>query len=198
MQKCPLHPDTEPRLLFNLWYCPLCKSDPVDSVIVKEVAFEDLSAPEKRVAIARDVIARVEAQKIRPYPGYFIAPASKYKEAAGANYFEECEACAVGALLLACAPRLKISSSFLTTATNTDWGRRIIHKTLEPYFSSSQLDEIEAAFEGKSGYAVNYTGRVYDASMLFGSSTSPRERLVSIMNNIIANNGEFNPRKCNY
>jgi len=184
MQKCPLHPDTEMRALLFSSYCPECDRE---KAIVKEVPFEDLSPAEKRVKIALDVIVRIETKKIHPRRGSFV------NRIIDNNVEKECVACAVGALLVCCDVRSKerLSEHFWHNIYSSPADRRMIHKILEPYFESSQLDEIEAAFERSSHHAFNKTNRVLSAAR--SGITMEADNLLKIMRNIVENNGTFNP-----
>lgn len=134
---------------------------------------------------------------------------------------QKCTMCALGAMLVSKArlwDRTPMASLF--TELDSDLheefeglrmmniGRRAIIVQLEEVFDSYQLNLIESAFEMKpcgicpspgdlGGIEAfhNYMERVDDA-INFGCQRSigtPAERLSAIMNNIIENNGVFNP-----
>jgi len=97
-----------------------------------------------------------------------------------------CSVCALGGLLLAKAVRFN--------AVSVKDLRDLRVNRLEDHFSVDQINEIEAAFEGKSYPEMNFThGRHvvnYEWRLAF---PDPKERFRAIMRNIIRNRGTFVP-----
>src|ERR1051325_4945463 len=85
---------------------------------------------EKRVALARDVIAQLDAKSIVPEIGIYCAP--------DRSEHGKCNVCALGALMVACCGPKATCSVHTVIAC------------LEPVFTEEQIILIEAAFEGNS------------------------------------------------
>lgn len=182
----------------------------------KNLKFAQLTPGQRRVAIAKDVIQQIELGKIHPEAGVYIADVKT-----GDDKTVSCNACALGSLF-ACAvnkPELKAHvKDFLDVDAEEDISfavdstdAREMRRLLEPYFSLSQLELIETAFEcgnvtNSSGLSESYLNR----AVSFGERYQPeedeygdfdeeearemdRKRLVAIMKNIIKNNGTFRP-----
>jgi hypothetical protein len=143
----------------------------------KNKAFHKLSDKEKRIAVAKDVIAQVEARKYRATPGtYLFVKGLRVDEDVQKPLLEEstkCNVCAVGAAF-ASAARL---------GNNLFYGQseRIEMKKL----FGEGLFTIEQAFEGWR--------HVDKALLAFHKKHGPTssKRLVAIFQNIIDNDGEF-------
>jgi hypothetical protein len=164
-----------------------------------------------RVAIAKDALAWLDAGALVAHNnGYVAADNLKpYSDEFRNNGWREardvvlgrCHVCALGGLLLAKAVRfdaVKISELSIPGFA------------LQPYFSSEQINQIEAAYEGTSFPGINgssikkdnmgmgnYHG--YDHSLKFSNSywkqtyPQPTDRFRAIMQNIIRNDGDFKP-----
>jgi len=172
--------------------------------------FKSLSKTEKRVLIARDVIAQVKAEKYFPRRGSYI----KYLTLGGDEYdvttnsmaslqkhFDEitCNCCALGACLLSATKyknRLEFQDVYNLASSQSPWD------LLKGIFSSKQLNMIEYAFEAeRSGTRVgenrfkNYLEEEIQVACIdFGRSyDDPEDRMIAIMKNIIKNKGEFKP-----
>lgn len=155
---------------------------------------------EKRVALAKDVLAQLEAQRIIPTFGLYRRISND-----GA-----CEVCALGSMMVACCDTDSRSNMLCSPEPIID--------CLEPLFSESELAVIEAAFEGDTGMPVarglrmrlaplNET-QIDTAATAFGphaddntcesellelAAQQARDRLKAIMTNIIAHEGMFVP-----
>ncbi len=209
-------------------------------------AFDALSPAEKRVFIARDVLAQLAAKKIVAETGTWVSAANseqaviseqamaKDKELKEVfDSMKSCNACALGGLFV-CAvkinDRLKISEmEHVKTGRSSDDEDGVdiprndstfraiylndIEKYLGRFFSKNQLKLIELAFEaGDGGYdadndddeeAVSFFSDLEDSleedtiesSYGYTVSVSPHNRMVLIMQNIVANKGKFVPYK---
>lgn len=183
MHKCLVH-NCNLVDLFTSSYCPDCED------ISKEINFEDLLPNKKRIAIAKDVLKRVEAEKIQPIRGKFI---HRYSTFSHNVPVEVCQACALGAILISCADKSKITIDVSKSLGGDPSSTRLnIHEALKPYFSSEQLDLIEIAFEGSSHREYISASAVLNTKIFSNS----KDTLYKIMTNIIENDGVFIPLDC--
>lgn len=125
------------------------------------ISLRGMSKPEARVAIARDVLAALDAKKIFPRRGGYGVV--RFNETTGAGIFHSreenlrellgrasiCEACALGSACLALVGRenkLTIPAAHGTAfIQNSDFRAQ-----LRQYFSRLQIAMIESAHEGMS------------------------------------------------
>ena len=169
--------------------------------------FKSLSKAQKRVLIAKDVIAQVKTKKYKAITGSYISNAyflNKYNlEDSIQNRIDEvyCECCALGACLLSTTKfknKLTFGDVFGSgglTAYNDSWG------LLREVFTPNQLTLIEDAFEaGAGGSRVGVmrgsktTNKERVKSTNFGLAyVTNKRRILGIMKNIIKNNGTFKP-----
>jgi hypothetical protein len=148
----------------------------------------------KRVALAKDVIAQLDAKKFVPAAGVYVLR----------NPNGSCELCAIGALVASCCG---------FPYTNE---RRVLLECLRPTFTGHQLDLIESAFEAANMSAVvNSAEDVSEAARahwrrcedvstsdsvqfdVYAEDADYRDERVMrlIMSNIITNNGTFVPEQ---
>ena len=184
MQICPLH-NVPLQLLFTSSYCPLCEATITSRFAAenKPIPFEDLSSQEQRIWFAKDVLAQLYKNKLIIDTGAFVEKMST----------DTCTVCALGALAISCLTKRTDFTTLdeLSSFRESDRLRSVIHDLLSPYFSSDQLDLIEAAFEERADYARVRTPQVEIASKLYSLVDLPEERLICIMQNIIDNQGTF-------
>jgi hypothetical protein len=185
-------------------------------------AFEKMEPNEKRIAIAKDVIAQLNSEK-------FLAAESCYLSFEGDSATEEafkkamskateetefrdilkkvpqCEVCARGAMF---ASAVRLFNDFNVGAMRKceeDGGDSspsyVSIKTVEKrYFSKLQVGLIELAFEGESNIS-NETSHAVDskegpdALRMFDFYPDVASRMIAIMQNIIDNGGKFVPSK---
>lgn len=170
-------------------------------------AFNGLSAAEKRVAIAQDVLLQIKNKFIKVEPGTWVSLDFKDEELLTpnesaqktlSNNTEQCQACALGSLFI-CSIRLGNRLTVEEAGFKYGVGDQedIMERLSLGIFSKEQLKLIEVAFEGGlGGYAV---GDLEDkdageAAMLFSERLlGDKARLVKIMKNIIKNDGTFIP-----
>ena len=135
---------------------------------------------QRRVALARDVLAQLEAKKIIPEYGTYVSASDAF-----------CETCALGAMMVSCCG-----------VDDADGAREDdVIECLVPLFSRRELAEIEASFEGDTGMPMQHRARYASARLrrfaeVFEGTAEhipPEARLRAIMSNIIANDGEFVP-----
>jgi hypothetical protein len=179
-------------------------------------AFEKLSPSDKRVAIARDVLAQLDAGRITAEAGVYVRSfdlvnliEESAKDAQLQNLLpevEECNVCALGSMFI-CGVNIanKLPVKGLTTFEEEVSGSDA-KKYLRRFFTNGQLGLIESAFE--TGDMLDNYSRVsqHDANLLraailFGQlfdleddyQTGDELRLRAIMENIIVNKGTFRP-----
>ena len=169
--------------------------------------FKSLPSNEKMVWIAKDVLLRVERENLIPKQGSILEhiqhPTSKaciflddipedtsIKEIVNNN---ACEVCLKGALFCAYIGRVnKMKWKEMDWATHIESN---FHKKLLEITTPLQLDLIETAFEGTS-YLKIISDSEYNKAYDFYDKYeyySHKDRLTAIMENIIENNGVFNP-----
>lgn len=167
------------------------------------VEFARMTASEKRVAIAKDVIAWLNTGKIKASPGTYLEVTKAVSDEATGDTvgIQKCNACALGAVF-ACAVE-KVPTINLADAE--EWGNEYapekMQELLSPYFSTEQLYTIENAFEravvsgleGDNEYEQEWCDLTKRALAFNKGVRSKKERLVRIMKNIIRNGGEFRP-----
>jgi hypothetical protein len=196
---------------------------PANRSYVKEKSFKSMSAPERRVAIAKDVIAGLRAKRLVAQSGVYFSPlinadkAKKFDLATDnwgnkQNFQEEldmqqifkfsmksCECCAKGALFIAAVE--KFDSVKDTNSVNAEdaadrWnGDWVCSPLIEKgFFSRSQLDLIENFFEGFDMY---FKGTPIEKANQAFHDIYPKaeDRMIQIMKNIIKNEGTFKPLK---
>lgn len=178
--------------------------------------FEKLSPADKRVAIARDVLAQIAAKKLVPTAGAWLTgkddtPLFNEKDLKKDPELqsilaktEQCEGCALGGLFMCAVKRadqLKLSEldgvkSFKKEkAEYEDVDMTIDHSVintddafryLKRFFSDVQLNEIESAFEKGKGAVMNFVVARFAEEV-----NDPADRMRLIMENIITHKGKF-------
>lgn len=165
-----------------------------------EAKFQAASPAEKRVIIAKDVLAQVAMKKLVPANGHWLrgyesSDLSKQLDVA-IREADSCSACAAGAIF-ACAVMRKdditISRAGGLPGDEVDPPGIVdsdpIWSYLRNIFPTGMLDAIETAFE-RGGGATYHS---YEAAHFAPRAKSPKARMVAIMNNIIENKGDFIP-----
>lgn len=173
-----------------------------------EKQFNRLSKKNKRIAIAKDVIAQIKAEKIYGAGGNFIRSAelSNYlSKLRGKRSLQEllpnytCAVCAKGALFYSdIINRNNYNVSTYFSIQNDDCVDKL------DYFDKIQLDLIEIAFEGQTYEHSDTTLRCASSNgnaykIILGAINFGRkhfngnDRLKAIMQNIIDNDGTFLP-----
>jgi hypothetical protein len=152
--------------------------------------FDKLTNAQKRVALAKDVIAWVKAGALIPDHVVYVRPTilpdhypffdrSSEVQANAVNW-GKCKVCARGALFVAKVAHMNncLAQDFLSVAGSVE--------AMDGLFEDNQFYEIECAYEGwQSFFPLNnknlWTNRYPDDS----------ERMIAIMKNIIRNKGTF-------
>lgn len=180
----------------------------------KKVPFSKLSKPEKRVAIAKDVLSEMKRKYI-PVAGVYIhymefikgvEDSDMESQDIQSNFkkIKECNVCALGACLMS-------ATKFANKLNFCDIGDSVEHlnndkvkKLFNSLFTPLQLLMIEIAFEGNGGgdrFAVDVFGLdkyefidiVNECDSFHQRYKNDRNRMTAIMKNIIENKGEFKP-----
>lgn len=166
--------------------------------------FNKLSKAEKRVEIAKDVIARIKLKMIDAENGITVEIENFEdnnlinKEIINSN---TCQVCAKGALFTAFVGRVNNFNKFFHELTDNR-AKDSLHKKLNKLFSWKQLALIEVAFEGHQllnyddkGSLIILSEKVEDratANYAYEFDNND-ELLIKICENIIENNGTFKP-----
>lgn len=153
--------------------------------------FKKLTKAEKRVVIARDVIAQLDLKRLKARHNTYVdlvgSPAeiqSDSVQVCDLTVGRKCEVCALGAMFVTAVER----ADRLTVAdTSHGWGYGELegiggedcYHYLSRFFSHGQLALIENAFEGFNENAFAAVAR------------SPSARMRLVMQNIIDNGGKF-------
>lgn len=161
------------------------------------LAFARSSKSEKRVTIAKDVIAAIKASWLVPTTGTYLEVTESVAtpdDVRKADEITECNACALGSVFV-CA--LKRDTTIELDGDND--GQYEMRSKLSPYFEEDQLDLIETAFESDE-YVDGVDAQFLDkddlddrATILGAKYENADERLIAIMRNVIRNNGIFKP-----
>lgn len=179
----------------------------MSKITANEKSFCHLNPANKRIALAQDVLLRMDQGKWRPLRGLYVRVSNMFlkntdKQKSLQDLLSEinCECCAKGGLLLALIDK---SNQFQVGQLTQCCGSRsdsayylhrddIIKQKLEGIFSHNCLDLIESAFE--SDHLVGLTvdrGLLIEAKNMYPKSWSAPQRMRAIMNNIISNKGSF-------
>ena len=190
------------------------------SVKRRNEQFAKLSPSEKRVQIARDVIAQLASKKLIATAGVWLTGTD------GDNLFDEkdvernpelqeilskqesCEGCALGGMFMCAVERhdklkltdLEVVKDYKQAVkdigddANLDSGEASEDDAthyLKKFFSEAQLNDIEAAFERGGGAKSGSNS----AQNFADEVDDDGERMRLIMENIIVNKGKFVPSK---
>lgn len=182
--------------------------------------FDQLSLQEKRVAVAQDVIDRLQQEQYIAEKGSWVFSYSwslldhdlDVKTLLVENKVQGCGVCALGGLLLSCIAYKNdvtvegVLEVARQSSGSNDFRSYSASKHLKELFEPKQLELIETAYEGASGFFYNrfkwdeeseslLTEKEFKTALNFYGShnVSNKARLTLIMANIIANNGEFVP-----
>jgi hypothetical protein len=185
-------------------------------------AFKKATKAEKRVMIAKDVLAQIKAKRYIPESGTWvdanwnirggideIHETDSVQKLFADRTIETCSVCALGGLFMSCT---NLNNNTCVSDINyggegTEIGERIeegdtLSNGLNKIFSKKQLQLIEVYFEkgdgwfGEAGYTGNYIGEDSRHVEYFNDAyPDDDERLVEIMKNIVANDGTFVPSK---
>ena len=169
--------------------------------------FAKLSKAEKRVAIAKDVLAQIAAGKYVAEAGVYVEtqiPVTQQdsdKQVCDLIEGKECHVCALGSVFVSAvkfADKLTVGDveEFPYVYDEDDPVNLNPFQSgyLTQFFSRGQLGLMECCFE--RGPAGDFSGAVDDMELpeQWGSSfEDDRDRLVAIMENVVRNGGTFKP-----
>ncbi len=171
-------------------------------------AFEKLSPSEKRVQIARDVIAQLKSKRLDANYGTWLDGYDKslfdnsdlekdsdLKDILAKT--ETCIGCAVGGLFMCAVKRADspIRVSNLFEVDSYQLGMNDAFSYLKKFFSEDQLELIECAFERNNGAVYRHDDLGKIAKQFVKDVDDPQTRMRLIMENIIDNDGTFEPEK---
>lgn len=171
--------------------------------------------PITAVDLAKDVIRLLRAKKIKvPADGYasvyltlnrhiplgtFVG--KSLQKVICLKQWKPCNVCALGALFMAHVDKNN-QVQLDGTVSQFNQHRDNVAGPLSAYFSNLQLHLIETVYEQRVAWSdrlreldgVSGIGLMRNSAITFGEKTSGRRnRIISIMQNIIANNGKFCP-----
>lgn len=164
--------------------------------------FDKMTPKEKRVAIARDVLAQLKSGKFVANSGDYCNISYEDRRAGRLEIGEanHCEVCGIGSLVVSKfikSGQLQVAATRDGEIGNIGFASQI-HKELGGIFSAAQLRQIEATFEAETaggcgaGFFSEEMGKKGNA--FFGNKKfSDHERLRLIMENVIVNDGKFIP-----
>jgi len=184
-------------------------------------AFNKLTKAEKRIAIAKDVLMAIKSDVYNPETGNYVEPYFfsyfNRKDSVQTLLLQDrlkgCTVCALGACFLSLVKftnRLTIdeltpidaNTMFINDNTKIHSNGKATSR-LRKIFSKTQLTLIEVAFERSAYFAdgVRINKELIENAVYFWQNFTryeedsvSEELLTGIMENIIANNGEFIPR----
>lgn len=169
--------------------------------------WEEMTREERKVQIAKDVLARLDANKLIAKHDSWIKEKWDIKEFGLETELQEiikgktCTACAVGALFVCKIDRvnsLKLSDLNVNYDEQAFVSAADMEYYLDDCFSFEEIMLIESAFENGCGAysgASRYfpTPRIIDEEDVLNAWFSPEQRIRILMKNIIDNEGVFNP-----
>jgi hypothetical protein len=179
----------------------------------KPLDITTLTPEQVRVEVAKDVIASLIIDKITPDAGTygsltFVEPLPANENVSLREKIpsmKACSVCAMGSLMMAFVSRFNNFSVHTYGTNHVGFTSDSIRQTLSPYFTSEQLSLMEKAY-GDFTFSILLTQeQVSKAHNFFvkendGHDASyennyvrGKERLVAIMQNIVDNDGTFNP-----
>jgi hypothetical protein len=173
--------------------------------------FKKATKAQKRVMIAKDVLAQIKAKRYFPESGEWVNPLwsddqksidiqldpnSSIKDAFKSKAINSCQVCALGGLFMSCTnlnnnttvEDLLTKEFYIGDLVSDDVK---ISNGLNRIFTQKQLILIESYFEGSQGYFKGDDKKTF----VFLENYNDDERLEMIMQNIIDNNGTFKPKK---
>lgn len=198
------------------------KIDKINNAIKKTNAeFKKATKAQKRVLVAKDVLAQINAKRYTAEAGVWVRPNWSYKidsysinttdsvqKLFADRSIESCNVCALGGMFMSCT-NLNNNTTVeqLSAEAEDSLGENIEHgenlsNGLNKIFTSKQLQLIEMYFENGEGWFGEYghTGCANGADQqhieaFYERYQNDDDRLKEIMKNIVANDGTFVPSK---
>jgi len=172
--------------------------------------FKKATKAQKRIMIAKDVLAQIKAKRYFPESGEWVKPLwssdqksidikldpnSSVKDAFKSKAINSCQVCALGGLFMSCT-NLNNNTTVGDLTKESYIGDLVadddkISNGLNRIFTQKQLILIESYFEGSQGYFKGDDVKTF----VFLETYNDDERLKMITQNIIDNNGTFKPKK---
>lgn len=169
--------------------------------------FESLTPSEKRVQIARDVLAQLATKRLIATPGVWLAGKHEDDELFSGkdveknpelqsilNKSKQCTGCALGGMFMCAVERAdKLKLTDLSDGAKESGVPDMpdVFKYMRRFFSNEQLEQIETAFEQGDGACSADDDYDNEYSGWLPESCSPSERMRLIMENIVVNKGRF-------
>lgn len=157
----------------------------------KKKTYSSMTKAQKRVAIAKDVLLQIKLGKYIAVQGTYISPIGEHRHEVEVSQYAlkarsrlDCRVCAKGALALSAIRKF---NKYEGTAETIYYDHM---EVIGRFFGIKQANMIESAFEmfDRDGASVqNYRERKNI------SDSDDDESIISIMKNIIKNNGTFKP-----
>lgn len=186
-----------------------------EAIAKRNAAFAKLDPAAKRVVVAKDVLAALNAKRItakhNTYGQFFLDYNLPYETRIGAIASDaqqlllqgqiDCTVCAIGAIFTCAVERI----NKLTFDEMRSMGKKRMAGYMAEFFSAEQLDLIECAFERTAEHVKSkrYVTRnpLVDTTAddelrracAFDAPYAAEPRMRAIMTNIIANKGTFIP-----
>lgn len=159
--------------------------------------FEQKPKALQRIAVAKDVIKRINADQYIAYSGSFICAVDLYGEDSVKKYVKSgkrCEVCAKGGLFMSYVGYVNKFDMFEAELQGTHMKDDSMVK-LAQLFTPLQLAMIESAFEGKEYiWNVNISRENCRKCINFyDKHEHDKDRLLAICENIVKNKGTFKP-----
>jgi len=177
------------------------------------------TSAQMRVIIAKDILAQIESRRYCPAEGSWIAGSnmigdldcyiedrlnenknySKIDIRGYVNKVKKCSVCALGAIFMSQVSKfggVTFDGNFTPTSAFFNVFEDLDCSPLKKYFSVSQLELIEACFEGLAGAHSGDVAKSSDrvsAQAYYTCYKNATKRMITIMNNIIRNKGTFVP-----
>jgi len=167
--------------------------------LIDKKEFDKLSKLEKRVAICKDVLLRIENKKIKSITGNFWGKSNRYnildnllEDVNLQNKINEntCEVCAKGAIFTSWVGNFNEIKEIPSSNIHF-WNNDL--DELKSIFGHELLDLIEVCFEQTEQYYKCYETDINFDSYIdyFRQYEDLNKRLIAIMKNIISNKGEL-------
>jgi len=165
-----------------------------EKIADRNARFRKLSAAERRVAIAWEVLDLLKARKFRAESVYFDTDDDYRYEAEAqetADYLPTCDVCALGSAMIA-------GMRLFDRAPQVPMHRVNTYEYVAMFFPVEQRRLMETAFEGEMDFAWRENSRVSEVAaeraLAFGERfKNADQKLRAIMQNIIDNGGTFRP-----
>lgn len=170
----------------------------INDIEASNDVFNKATKAEKRVMIAKDCIARINAELLVPNRGSLIKSEAMNVNKEMLNSVE-CQVCAKGGLFASYVGRVNNFDERTSIVCGWNSPKDGLHTKLSEIFTYKQLSLIECAFEGRKylerdnkGNDIMFGNKTLDKAESYRNSfESSDECLIEICENIIRNKGTF-------